>query len=409
MPTVFRWITRLLLVLLAAVTVVAAIWAYARLTSPTDAQREAIALMQADPPTAGENGFPLLMRLPAAPDAFPAALDCGNPDDAPCIAAIESAPEANAAALDPFRAQLEAAAAALHAPVFRDERATAAMGGDDLPSFQPVVRLDTLRAFDFAAGDTAGALAAACDDARAAVRWAAEPDTLLQGMIGIAVFRQHAALITDMRRRAPGDTMPASCVALAEPPDAGAEGTLCGALRGEWRYQQRTLPGLIASMDAQDDGHWAAPLAPLLHDDDWLIAESARSFAAACHETARTAAADDRVTPLAPRETRWVDRVGFPMSMALAGIGTPAYADYMQRQLDFIAMRRLLAAFLQMDAMVSTLPDSARFAALPEGLRGGPRPLQWDEETGTLRVALRGTHAGRKPGEASLPGPQAEP
>ena len=392
MSTAWRWLSRLLMVLLVLVALLAAIWTYGRLTSPTPAQQAAIALMQQDEAVdaAAENGFPWMMALPEAPGAFPPAVNCGNAADDHCIAKIEATPEASAAALEPFRPQLEAAARALHAPVFRDPRASSSMGVDDIPPFQAVVQLDSLRALDFAAGNTVGALSAACDDAVAMARWAATPDTLLQGMVSIAAFRQHSALIADMRRRVPGDALPPSCVALAEPPDAAAEGLLCPALRGEFRYQQRTLPSLESEMAAHGDNAWAERLTPLMHDTEWMLAQTARAFSAACGESAKQAARDDRAVALAPAEPRWVDYVAFPTSVLLADIAMPGYTDYAERQLDFVAQRRLLAAFLQMDAMDVALTPAQRFEALPAALRDGARPLRFDASTGRLSVPLRG-------------------
>jgi hypothetical protein len=404
MSTAWRWLSRLLMVLLVFAALLAAIWTYGRLTSPTPAQHAAIALMQqeeaVDP--SAENGFPLMMALPPAPGLLPAGVNCGNTADEACIAAIEAAPEASAAAIEPFRPHLEAAARALHAPVFRDPRASSSMGIDDIPPFQAVVQLDSLRALDFAAGNTVGALSAACEDADGAARWAARPDTLIQGMVAIAAFRQHSAFIADMRRRAPADALPPSCVALAEPPDAAAEGLLCPALRGEFRYQQRTLPSLEASMTTHGENPWAARLTPLMHDTGWMLAQTARAFSAACGESAKQAARDDRAVALAPAKPRWVDYVAFPTSVLLADIAAPAYTDYAERQLDFVAQRRLLAAFLQMDAMDAALTPVQRFEALPETLRGGPRPLRFDASTGRLSVPLRGRTSGEDGGEAAF-------
>ena len=118
MATAWRWLSRLLMVLLALVALLAAIWTYGRLTSPTPAQRAAIAVMQQDEAVdaSAENGFPLMMALPPAPGPLPEAVNCGHSADAHCIAAIEAAPEASAAAIEPFRAHLEAAATALRTP-----------------------------------------------------------------------------------------------------------------------------------------------------------------------------------------------------------------------------------------------------------------------------------------------------
>lgn len=401
MATFTRVLSRLFLVLLLLLAVLVAIWAYGRLTSPTAAQREAIALMQSPPVGEGENGFPTMLALPKAPGPFPPGMNCGNPTQPSCIDAIEAAPEAHAAALGPFRPQLEAAARALHAPVFRDLRT--GTGVNDLPAYAPVTQLDSLRALDFAAGDTLGALSAACADAIGAARWARDPNTLLEGMLGIATFRQHAALIADMRRRAPMDALPPGCAALAEIPDAAAEGTLCGAMRGEYRWLSEILPAANDPIPAGSGPQW---MAPLLHDVDWLLARTAERFATTCGSAAEAMASEDRPVDFARVERRWVDRVAFPVSVMLDEIAEPAFFDYPERQLDFVAQRRLLAAVLQMDAMASTLSNAERFAALPAALRDGPRPLALEDNGASLSVPLRSKRSEADDGEARLPLPE---
>lgn len=122
MSLAWRWLSRLLLALLALILLLAAIWTYGRLTSPTASQQAAIDRMQRDEPGKGENGFELLMALPPGPEGgLPAVLRCD--ERASCIAAIDAAPEASAAAIDASRERLEAAARALRAPVYRDRRA----------------------------------------------------------------------------------------------------------------------------------------------------------------------------------------------------------------------------------------------------------------------------------------------
>ncbi|MGL6291223.1 MAG: hypothetical protein ACRC2H_11080, partial [Silanimonas sp.] len=256
-----------------------------------------------------------------------------------------------------------------------------------------------------AAGNTAGALSSACADAQGAARWAVEPDTLTQGMIGIAAFRQHASLIADMRRRAPGDAPPTSCVALAEPPDAAAEGTLCHALRGEWRWQKRTFPSLEAGMRGDEAAWWPAWSTSLLYDTDWILARSAEHFAHSCGEANAQAAGEDRALALSAPPPRWVDHVAFPLSVTLSDIAFPAYTDYAERQLDFVAQRRVLAAVLQMDAMPAALSNAERFAALPAALRDGPRPLLLADDGMSVALPLRARRSEQEGGELRLPLP----
>lgn len=402
MTTVWRWFSRILLVLLAMLALLAAVWAYGRLTSPTPEQQAAIAEMQARAPMPeGDNGFELLMALPAAPaDGAPPLPVCG--DGTSCIDVIESAPEQSSAAIVAWRPWLEANARALRAPAFRDLRTDASVA-DSLPAYRGMVQLRLLRAFDFATGQTAAALEAACEDARGAIRRASDPDILIDGMIGIAMFRLQAALIADMRRRAPQDPLPTSCAALAEPPDPAVEGTLCPGMRGEWRWLARVVDDLNAQ-GPSDTPEWATPL---LHDPDWLLARAAERYAPHCTEAAVEAAREDRPTGFAHVAPRWVDHVSHPVSLTLDTIAEPAYTPYAERQLDHVAWRRLLAALLRMEAMETSLTNAQRFEALPAELRDGPRPLRFDADAHALRVALRGRqHDGTQGGEAMLPLPR---
>lgn len=388
MSTVWRWLSRLLLVLFALLVIVAAIWSYARLTSPTDAQRAAIAVMQRDPPGEGENGFDLMMALPPGPEAaLPEALRCD--ERASCLDAIEAAPEASAAAIEALRPRLEAAARALHAPVFRNLRGLGTPGVDDLPPYQPATTIDALRALQFSAGQTVEALDALCTDTLGAVRWATNPDTLITAGIGIAIVRQNALLIADMRRRAPGDPLPASCAALTAAPDPAVEGTICAAMRGEWHYQRRMFPELKRQMAASPEWRSPEPIASLLNDVDWQLATSAERFALACGDDARRAAQEDRAFALKAPPLRWVDRVGFANSALLMATADAPYATYAENQLDYVAMRRLLAAFLQMEAMDVATTNAQRFGALPAALRDGPRPLLLSDDGRSIAVPLR--------------------
>ena len=105
------------------------------------------------------------------------------------------------------------------------------MGMNDLPAFVDVTKLDGLRAMQFAAGQTEQALDNACTDALGAARWAANPDNLIQGAIGMAAIRQSAGLSAEFAKRKPSQPLPASCQSLAIPPKLEEEGLLCNGLR----------------------------------------------------------------------------------------------------------------------------------------------------------------------------------
>ena len=406
MSTVWRWLSRVLIALLALLLLLTSVWSYGRLSSPTDAQREAVAVMQAQPPLPeGDNGFDLLMALPSQPDAkWLTSLQCDEASS--CVDAVQSAPEANAAALEAWRPRLEAAARALRAPTYRDKREHVS-GTESITAFQDVTNLTRLRALQFAAGQSEQALGNACTDTLGAARWAVEPDNVLHAMIGIAIFRQQAALIADMRSRAPAETLPASCTALAQEPDTAIEGSFCNAMRGEWRYQQRMLPSLMSEME-QQSSTFERLKTNVVHDSDWMAATTAQAFFGACTEEARHATRGDRVHRVMPPKLRWVDRVAYPASSILLGISMPAYGDYFELQLDHVARRRLLAAWLQMSAMDPALTSQQRFDALPASVRDGPRPLVLAADGSALTVPIRGRRGeDQEPMGARLPLAQA--
>jgi hypothetical protein len=278
---------------------------------------------------------------------------------------------------------------------------------DVLPPFQMVIRLSARRAFEFAAGRESAALGATCRDAADFARWSREQDSMVHAMIAVAGFRQSAALIGEMRARAPTVPMPDACLVLAALPDPAAEGLICDGLRSEWRM----IDGIGMSVGDQvpeaqrPSVHW-------LHSPEQFSARSAERMVGYCGPAAVDAALRDDIDGArldAP--PRAIDRLSFPVSHILGEIaGGVMYADYWERQLDHVARRRLLAAFLQMDAMPTGLSNAERFAALPVALRDGPRPLRFDAGANTLGVALRGRqHDGAPGNEARLTLPSVPP
>jgi hypothetical protein len=398
MATVWRWLSRLFLMIVLLIAAVAALYAYGRLTTPTPSQRAALALMQAHAPVPdGENGFTQLMAVTPPLGDWPTALNCRG-EGASCLEAVESAPEAHEAALFAHAEALDAAERALRAPVFRNpDMAPAAT--DVLPPFQMVIRLSARRAFEFAAGRESAALGATCRDAADFARWSREQDSLVHAMIAVAGFRQAVGLIGEMRARMPTVPMPDACLALAALPDPAAEGLICDGLRSEWRMIDGIGISVVDQVpEAQHPGvHW-------LHSPEQFSARSAERMAGYCGPSAIDAALRDDIDGVRlDVPPRAIDRLSFPVSHILGEIaGGVMYADYWERQLDHVARRRLLAAFLQMESMPSDLSSAERFAALSAELRDGPRPLRLDAEANTLSVALRGRQHDGAPGNEAL-------
>lgn len=404
MSTAWRWLSRVLLLISLVAVAVAALYAYGRLTTPTPSQRTALALMQQRSPIpAGDNGFLSLMAAPVHEGDWPMALSCRGEGES-CLDAVESAPEAHEAALRAHASALDAAERALRAPVFRNPDETPA-AEDVLPPFQMVVRLAARRAFDFAAGREFAALESTCRDASDFARWSREQDSMIHAMIAVAGFRQAAPLIGEMRARAPDLELPDACVALTALPDPVVEGLICDGVRNEWRMIDSISASLIDQVpEAQRTGaHW-------LHSPAQFSARNAERMAGYCGASAVADAERDAIDfarlDVPPRA---IDRLSFPVSGILSEIvGGPMYADYWGRQLDHVARRRLLSAFLRMQMMDAGMTSRQRFEALPEALRDGPRPLHFNDDTSALGVTLRGRqHDGTQGGEAVLVVPHA--
>ena len=201
------------------------------------------------------------------------------------------------------------------------------------------------------------------------------------------MFRDTAWLIGEMRAPDPSVPLPVACAPLMDVPDPATEGAACAMLAAEWRHRQRVMPAMEAKARG---GGLSGLLQPVLHDGRWLAARSAERFATACGAAGAEAARADRLPTLSAPPRRGVDHVAFPLSIRLDGLEAPAYGVYIERLLDHAARRRLLAAGLRMGAMDPAMAGTARFEALPEALRGGPRPLAFDARNGTLLVPMRG-------------------
>ncbi len=376
---------------------VAALYAYGRLTTPTPSQRDAIALMSVmPPPVDGENGFLLLMPAKTTSE-WPEGLRCGATGR--CLDAVQSAPEAHERALMANAEALDLAERALRAPTFRNPEIVPRPDAV-LPPFQAITRLPARRAFDFLAGREAEALDASCQDAAGLVRWTQAQDSLIHAMITVVAFEQVAGLIAEMRRRAPTLPLPDSCAVLATLPDPGVEGLVCDSVRTEWRMMSGISDTVIDHVpSAQRTGlRW-------MHSPEQFAARSAERLAGYCGTAAVADAARDAIDGLRLGvPPRMIDRLSFPVSHILDEVANVSYQDYWERQLDHVARRRLFSAWMQMEAMDPGLSPRQRFLALPASLRDGPRALRLDAEAPALVVALRGRRQnGSQGGDAVLP------
>jgi hypothetical protein len=386
-----------LLVMLVAVPIV--LVPYARWTAPTDAQRAAIALMAARAPEpAGENGYPMLMAFPTSSDSWPDSLQCR---DAPsCIDRVAEHPAAHAAVLRKQSPLLKQAERALRAPVFRSPENALRLDAR-LPSFQWVIRLAPLRAQTYLGGDTAAALSDACQDAVDFGRWSRAADHLVQAMIAAEGLRQWSGMIADMRRRDPDTPLPSSCKPLLDAPAPASEGLVCEGIRGEWRSISSWNPMQPLGKYPAGAVRWAGPI----HDPEQYAGRLAERFAGYCGPEAEADAVRDAIDRgrLDP-PPRAIDLVAFPVTAWIVeDTGGLAYVDYWERQLDVLAMRRLLAAQLRIGVVGNAKEARSRFAALPVALRKAHRPLRLTDDGLAIAVRLRSERFTEDDDERVLP------
>ena len=358
---------------------------YARLTAPTAAQRAAIAVVSPwTPPPPGENGFTILKALRDRDGDWPTSATCRDAES--CIERVRSNEAQFSAAIREHAAVLDEAERALRAPIFRNPVRDVTIDAV-LPPFQIVMRLPLVRAQAHVMGERTAALAATCRDAGDFVRWSRDHDSVIHAMIAAEGFAQSAALIAEMRQAEPAGELPQACVPLLEIPDPAADGLICDGARTEWRVFSSWLPGLQSDGSFEQPSLWAA----LTHHPEQFSGRLAERFAGFCGVDAANDARDDgidllRIDP-APRA---IDRIAFPVTDIMAeDTGGATYVRYWERQLDLIALRRLLAATLRVGPVRDADEAAARFAALPPSLRDGPRPLQLDADGRSLVVILR--------------------
>lgn len=401
-----KWLT---LCLLALVLLYSAVLAYARLTTPTAAQREAIAVLEARMPAGTGEGVPLLhyaRRLDVAeadlaaayardvaaaragqdaqvqPDAASALPDlllrCSGAD---CLALVRAEPAFAdvIAAWEPVRDRV-ARALASDSLASRNEGAPAMM-----PAWQVLAVGESAHALAFARGDRAAAIDALCVDAghlRRHVR--VSSSSLIATMLYGGFFSRHAELLSAMLAESPDVPLPPSCAALMAPPDEPLSAPFCDAMAGELSFTrefQRVLDRERATQGAFDRAAFA-----LLDDAQAREGFFAERLAGFCTLEAEAAlrADDPAGFPVPAPRYRLVDRIGLWSVIEPVDIGEQAFAGYFQRAADHVAMQRLLAARLLLHGTDPAAPLAGRLAALPAWVHSPTRRIEATPEGDAL-------------------------
>ncbi|PKM07842.1 MAG: hypothetical protein CVV17_01615 [Gammaproteobacteria bacterium HGW-Gammaproteobacteria-7] len=445
--TRWHWFGKgLLALVLLAVLLVASVFAL-RLIIPTEGDRSALAwLSQLPEPPTGSSGFAALWALPydlpaeaiaplvaedvrragelvgyvpvagtgddtpsgAPKSPFTSALNahgtafapapitsrCGEPQD--CFAAARSDPAGFRALLSADPTLPERTLALAGHEALRDAFPYTVWG----PSLANRYNL-LLSALPMSLGLRAaevGPLAGITESCRQLDGWrrfAAQPVTLLQRMLDIAVVRRLADIAARLLAELPTDTeLPADCrTAFAAP--TPAEGDFCAVLPFEFQYAQ----AMLAHMQAQTAEAAAQASAPvrylhgLLVDDELGRLWRARSHQVLC-DAARTTAATDAPIDVdaltATYELPAHECAAAWLTCTLESTAAPAYVQYIDRQIDHAARLRLLAAALWLrDNADPAQPLAERLSHLPDPLRGhATRNLRVGEDGESLLLDL---------------------
>jgi hypothetical protein len=392
--TMIRTLTRIGAAVLLALVAWFALLATEWLPRPTEAERRALAVLQAPRPmVSGPNAFATIWFLYSDLDGrdpvdamredvdrLHALAAAGRGDefsslapDAPgmvrmrpdefcppvpdsCLAHVRALADHGAAVLDPHAGalrRLDALHSATHLTYpFRleDPLQIAPYAGT-----MHVMRMAAARRF--VDGDRLGGLAQACRDLATWRRLAPTGDLLIHGMVGIAWVDAHAHLVSEMIGEWPAQMpLPKPCdLALAAP--SAVERDQCGVWRGEFRYLLATLARPFSEARKTVPDEWL-PWLPSFAGDAML---NARAHAARVGvDYARGCAGHSSPGAVA---TDWQDWVFDPVGMSALQFDDPAsnakYRDRFADHLDLLHAVRLQAHLRgahDLDAAVTALP-----------------------------------------------------
>jgi hypothetical protein len=349
------------------------------------------------------------MQIPRFKSAFDAraqAFDekslgslCGTPRD--CFAAARHDPAAFEATLssDPALAE-RALALADHQLLL--ERFPPDAWGPSLANRSPLA----MTAIPIALGlhathaGVAAGLGESCRQLAGWRRFAAQPASIVQRMLNVAMVAQLADIAAGLLSELPHDAdLPADCRSAFAAP-LPEESDFCPTLPFEFQLTTVTLDRMREQAADADAAAHVRFLHALLVDDDlariWLarnhqlLCTAARTAADAGQPIDRSALAEQLKLPAHQCAAAWV-------TCTLASIPPSGYAQYADRQIDHAARLRLLAAVLWLrDNTDPALPLAERLTQLPDSLRGGAaRNLRVGEDGASLAISLH--HARPEP------------
>lgn len=438
MSRIWRWLRILLLAFAVLLVTIVMLVGLSRLTTPTAAQRDVIALMERDELPDGPDAYGILYtlgrdvpyeeieavlaadaaivaewpeswevdtwdrgqkvtdyfewRLDDYPSLWPSgedsALFCQRFDEPSCLAQVRAAPDATAAALARNKRLLERARWLRDAHVLRNAmpHIYAPWPGAPAPGALPLM---TAHAMAFAQGDERNAISETCRDLVTWRRLATNTDMLTTAIDGIVIAGDgYARLLADMMNEWPVDRpLPDACEAALAPPDA-EELLMCNVLRGEFQINRRLQADNQKLIRLHGD--WLDRMtAKLLYDEEATVAELAEAHAPYCRTERPGRLNHDRPEPGLGALLRW-SCMGNLGGCAMALSSADAYGDYADRMRDFGARLRLLGALAWMreQAAESGVTADTLVDRLPADLTDADQRIELAPDGRALRVAL---------------------
>lgn len=381
--------------LLAFMLLAVAAWSLSRWLGPTDAQEAALAMMREPLPPVQRNAFPALWLMPY--DIPDAKRDEVFAEDLRRLKAVPFTPSA-----DP----VDTVGAADYVSVAAKRYPTPAMSVDDSTLFcrgrEPCLakvradpasyaelvarhsalldRVETLSKHDglrhsfglrldmpfppyqfgnlartrhalwFLQGRRAEAFDGVC---RATTTWrriGANSDNLISRIMGDAYSGQsYPHLFAEMLAETPRDyALPPSCAAAFATP-AGAELSICRAMRGEFAYQDSGMLA-IGSGAFGEPTWWPEVMLPLIFDGEMTAADAAESLGHYCSAEFERRMREDVRIPRPERSlglTR-LQCVSNPLGCMLGETAAPAFEGYAGRLQDSNANLRLIGVLLRL-------------------------------------------------------------
>ncbi|SFN52820.1 hypothetical protein [Dokdonella immobilis] len=260
-------------------------------------------------------------------------------------------------------------------------------------------------------GQREQALAGTCRNLAAWRRFGRDNPSLIYSMIAINQRDAALHLLAEMlARQEPGDAIPAECHA-ALAPVAADEVSLCAPMIGEFDFMEASLKQM-----QQPETGAGADRETSTSDDRALLADAqyrywrAENATAWCASAAQQAALEDHLLEQTEPAVGPLECASNPVACILIRIAAPVYPDYQARLLDAAAHLRLAATLLWLkEAGADKRELATRFGQRPDSLRSGSRASGISDDGRLLWVDNLYRQRGERFELELAPAPEAAP